>query len=121
MTTPVSSKRGRGGTLVAVSLQEDMGGEHSRVLDILVLDEVLTRLAVVKPRYSQLVEMRFMGGLTMQEIAEVLSVSIATLEREWNFARLWLRRELGHEIHRNHESGKLCSSLGAKSVVADTT
>jgi len=58
------------------------------------LDEALTRLAGLKPRYAQIAELRYLAGLTIDETAEVLNVSHATIEREWGFARAWLRREL---------------------------
>ena len=85
----------RGGSQIEISLEAVSAGEQSKVLDFLVLDDALTRLSDIKPRYTQVIEMRFLGGLSIQEIAEVLRVSRATVEREWNFARLWLIRELG--------------------------
>jgi RNA polymerase sigma factor (sigma-70 family) len=63
-------------------------------MDFLILDEALTHLADIKPRYARIIELRYLAGLTIAEAAEVLNVSHATVEREWNFARLWLRREL---------------------------
>ena len=54
----------------------------------------MTRLAGIKSRYTQIAELRYMAGLTIEETAEALKVSHATVEREWNFARAWLRREL---------------------------
>jgi RNA polymerase sigma factor (sigma-70 family) len=61
---------------------------------VLALDEALNRLSEIDPRKVQVVEMRFFGGLANNEIAEVLSVSIDTVKRDWNFAKLWLAREM---------------------------
>jgi RNA polymerase sigma-70 factor (ECF subfamily) len=64
-------------------------------LEILALDEALTRLASMDPRQSRVVELRFFAGLTMDETAEVLQVSPATVGREWTLARAWLYAEIG--------------------------
>ena len=85
----------RGGDQIEVSLESITVGDKPRVLDFLLLDNALTRLTEIKPRCTQIIEMRFFGGLSVPEVAEVLRVSSATIEREWNFARLWLVRELG--------------------------
>lgn len=61
----------------------------------MALDEALTTLAAVDPRKSQVVEMRFFGGLTLDETAEALHVSRDTVKRDWRMAKLWLLRELG--------------------------
>jgi RNA polymerase sigma-70 factor, ECF subfamily len=63
-------------------------------VDVLALDEALTRLAELDPRQAQVVELRYFTGSTIQETAHVLGLSHATVEREWRTARLWLRREL---------------------------
>jgi RNA polymerase sigma factor (sigma-70 family) len=63
-------------------------------VDLLALDEVLSRLAVLDPQQSRVVELRFFGGLTMDETAEVLHISPATVGREWTLARAWLYAEL---------------------------
>jgi RNA polymerase sigma-70 factor (ECF subfamily) len=64
-------------------------------VDLLALHEALEALAEIDPQQSRIVELRFFGGLTIEETAEVLSVSHATVERDWKMARAWLRRELG--------------------------
>ncbi len=84
----------RGGSQIALSLSDADGSEQPRCLDFLIVDEALTHLAEIKPRYARIVELRCMTGLTIVETAAVLKISHATVEREWNFARLWLRREL---------------------------
>ena len=84
----------RGGSRIEITLQEANPAEPARVVDFLILDEAITRLGGIGTRYQQIVELRYMAGLTIPETAEVLNVSHATIEREWNFARSWLRREL---------------------------
>jgi len=85
----------RGGGNIEIPLDDASPAQPSQPFEFLVLNDALTRLTSIKPRYTQIIEMRFLGGLTMQEVADVLRVSKATAEREWNFARLWLARELG--------------------------
>jgi RNA polymerase sigma factor (TIGR02999 family) len=63
-------------------------------LDLLALDEALTRLAVVDHQQVKVVELRYFGGLSLEETAEALNVSRATVARDWNVARAWLHREL---------------------------
>ena len=65
--------------------------------DLVALDEVLKTLTKVDPRKSQVVEMRFFGGLSVEETAEVLKVSPDTVLRDWRLAKLWLLRELSGE------------------------
>lgn len=86
----------RGGSQIALPLSDSGASEQPRCLDFLILDEALTHLADIKPRYTQIIELRHLAGLTIAETAKVLNISHATVEREWNFARLWLRRELRH-------------------------
>jgi DNA-directed RNA polymerase specialized sigma24 family protein len=61
---------------------------------MLVLDDALTRLAAAEPRWAQVVELRFFGGLEVPEVAAALGTSTATVKRDWRFARAWLAREL---------------------------
>jgi len=63
-------------------------------VDVMALDQALDRLAALDPQKSQVVEMRYFGGMTVEEIAEVLKISPITVKREWNRARAWLLREL---------------------------
>ncbi|MEP7339394.1 MAG: sigma-70 family RNA polymerase sigma factor [Acidobacteriota bacterium] len=62
--------------------------------DLLALDEALTRLAIELPRAAQVVELRYIGGLTEEETAEALAISVATVKRDWKFARGWLFNQL---------------------------
>jgi RNA polymerase sigma factor (TIGR02999 family) len=84
----------RGGSQIEVRFDEANPSVQPNYVDFLILDDAMTRLGEVGPRYLQIVEMRYMAGFTIEETAEVLNVSHATIEREWSFARLWLRREL---------------------------
>jgi RNA polymerase sigma factor (TIGR02999 family) len=66
-------------------------------LDVVALDRALTNLAAVDERKSRMIELRFFGGLTVEETADVLHVSIGTVKRDWRLAKLWLLRELNEE------------------------
>jgi RNA polymerase sigma factor (TIGR02999 family) len=87
-----AGKRGSGER--AVSLEEALVVVGAPDVDLLALDEVLTRLAAIDPQQSRVVELRFFGGLTMEETAEVLNISPATVGREWTLAKAWLYAEL---------------------------
>ena len=84
----------RGGALALVTLDEADAAAPTRPREILALDEVLQTLSAIDRRKGQIVELRFFGGLTLQETAEVLNVSSRTVLREWDLAKAWLRREL---------------------------
>jgi len=84
----------RQGYAKKVSLDDAVSFFEQRELDLLALDEALNGLAVLDPQQTQIVELRFFGGLTIEEVAEVLGLSPATIKREWDSAKLWLRREL---------------------------
>lgn len=88
----------RGGGALQVSLGEAAAFTGKRGTDLVALDEALTALAEVDPRKSQVVEMRFFGGLSIEEVAEVLKVSKETVMRDWRLAKVWLLRELGREV-----------------------
>jgi RNA polymerase sigma-70 factor, ECF subfamily len=93
------TRRKRGGSAILVSLT-DAGGVSDRSADIAALDEALIALAKIDTRKSELVELRFFGGLTAEETAQVLGISVRTVHREWDLARAWLFRELrGSEPH----------------------
>ena len=86
----------RGGGANRFTLPEGVVADGRPDQDILAVDEALNRLAEIDPRQAQIVELRFFGGLTVDEVAEVLGVSKRTVEREWTVIRAWLRRELSH-------------------------
>jgi RNA polymerase sigma factor (TIGR02999 family) len=84
----------RGGGVAMVSLEEALVVSHEPSKDLVALDDALTALAAFDPRKSQVVEMRFFGGLSLEETAEALQVSRDTVKRDWKMAKLWLLREL---------------------------
>jgi RNA polymerase sigma factor (TIGR02999 family) len=84
----------RGGGRSALTLRGGEGGSPETELDLLALDEALARLAVLDPRQERLTDLRFFAGLDVEETAEVLGVSPATVKREWRTAKAWLYREL---------------------------
>jgi len=84
----------RGGEAIQVSFMEVVNVPVPQSADVLALDDVLQRLEEIDPRKSQIVEMRFFGGLSLEETAEALNVSVATVRRDWSLARAWLVREL---------------------------
>ncbi len=87
-----AAKRGDGG--YHLSLDHVDQAVNQQAVDLLALDEALGRLAALSPQQSRIVELRYFGGLTIEETAALLGVSHATVEREWSVARAWLRREL---------------------------
>jgi RNA polymerase sigma factor (TIGR02999 family) len=84
----------RGGGVRMVSLSEAAGAAVEQRADLVALDDALTALAAVDARKAQVVEMRFFGGLSVEETAEALHVSIQTVMRDWRIAKMWLLREL---------------------------
>jgi len=89
------AKRGAGAR--AVSLDEVPAVSRDGAQDILALDCALARLAEIDPRKSQIVELRFFGGLTLEEAAEVMNVSSRTIRRDWDLAKAWLSRAMSEE------------------------
>ena len=84
----------RGGDKKKVSFEDALSASQDRNLEFLALNDALDSLAQIDPRKAQVVEMRYFGGLSIQETAEVLCVSVATVKRDWDVAKTWLRREL---------------------------
>ena len=84
----------RGGGALQVSLAEAAGMTSQRGTDLVALDDALNSLAVMDKRKSEVVELRFFGGLSVEETAEVLKVSAETVMRDWKLAKVWLLREL---------------------------
>ena len=90
----------RGGGVLAVSLNEAAFVSDDKGADLVALDEALLSLAKLNSRQSKVVELRFFGGLSVKETAEVLKVSSGTVERDWSLARAWLHRELSKSAIR---------------------
>src|SRR5262249_29851387 len=88
----------RGGGARAVSLDEAMVVAPERSADLLALDEAMDRLAALSARQSRVVELRYFGGLNEEEVAEVLKVSLRTVQSDWRLARTWLYRELSRGL-----------------------
>jgi RNA polymerase sigma factor (TIGR02999 family) len=86
--------RKRGGDGRRVTLDEALIASPEPQLDLLALNRALETLAAVDPRKGRVVELRFFGGLTVEETAEVLHVSADTIKRDWRLAKLWLMKEL---------------------------
>ncbi len=84
----------RAGGWQRVTLAEDVAGMAPREVDLLALDEALAELQAIDPRRARLVELRYFGGLDLEETAAALEVSAATVSREWTLARAWLHRRL---------------------------
>ena len=96
-----NAKRGAG--VHHVSLDEGASVGAGRAADLMALDDAMNVLSRLDPRKVQIIEMRFFGGLSVEETAEVLKVSPATVRRDWSIAKVWLYRELSGG--RDNESG----------------
>ncbi|MFZ0479699.1 MAG: sigma-70 family RNA polymerase sigma factor [Terriglobales bacterium] len=90
----------RGGSVCMVSLENANEKAREKEIDIVALDDALQRLAEIDSRQSRIVEMRFFGGLTLEEISAALDIGPATVQRDWTAARAWLHREISHEPRR---------------------
>jgi len=87
----------RGGDQRAVDFDEALEAATQPGTDLVALDDALKSLAAIDPRKGHVVEMRFFGGLSIKETAEILKVSEETVQRDWRLAKSWLRRELREE------------------------
>lgn len=92
-----AEKRGGGGE--KVEFDEALFPSQERTVDLLALDEALRDLETLDARQSQIVELRFFGGLTNEEIGQVLEISPRTIKREWRLAKAWLRREISGDVN----------------------
>ena len=84
----------RGGQATKVFLDDDAIVSKERTADLNAIDDALTALAKLHPRQSRVVELKFFGGLNIEEIAEVLNVSTGTVRRDWSLAKAWIYREI---------------------------
>lgn len=84
----------RGGSRQRVDLSSGVAATGPSEVDLLALDDALEKLAEIDPRQAKVIELRFFGGLSVDEVAEALGVSKRTVEGDWTMARAWLRREL---------------------------
>jgi RNA polymerase sigma factor (TIGR02999 family) len=88
----------RGGSRVRVSLDESMRAGVDESVDVLALHEALERFEALDPKLTRIVELRFFGGLTIEETAQQMGDSATTIKRSWKLAKAWLMRELGRSI-----------------------
>jgi RNA polymerase sigma-70 factor (ECF subfamily) len=88
----------RGGEAVKITFDDAQISSSESAEELIAVDEGLQRLAAIAPRQAKIVELRFFGGLSIEEIADVLGIVTRTVDRDWRAARVWLRRELtrGH-------------------------
>lgn len=85
----------RGGSQIRLTLDQTIAPAAQPDVDVLAIDEALTRLAAVDEQQAQIVELRFFSGLSVEETAAALGISPRTVKRDWSVARAWLRREIG--------------------------
>jgi RNA polymerase sigma factor (TIGR02999 family) len=99
----------RGGNAIKVNLDETALLSSAPQPSILALDEALTAFSLVAPRQAKVVELRYFGGLSEEDAAAALNISPRTVRRDWNLAKGWLLRELGHKIVKPsaHDPGTL--------------
>jgi len=88
-----AAKRG-GGQVIHITLSEAAGVELQQSPDLVALDDALTALEKLNPRHSRIVELRFFGGLSLEEAAEFLHLSVSTVRRDWRMAQAWLHQQL---------------------------
>lgn len=86
-------RKKRGGGMARISIEDDCGLQSNSTVDLIELDDALTKLAEISLRCAQVVEMRFFGGLTAAETAAAMKFSEGTVRNDWIFAQAWLRRE----------------------------
>ena len=90
----------RGGDRVRVTFDPGLIVAATDSIDVEALDDALTRLAAQDPELARVVEVRFFGGLSIEETAEAMGISPATVKRRWTLAKAWLARDLGREEAR---------------------
>jgi RNA polymerase sigma-70 factor, ECF subfamily len=89
----------RGGAAQRITLEDTLQIADGRQRELVALDDALQTLARLNERQSKIVELRYFGGLSEEEVAEVLQISARTVRRDWSLARVWLYRELSRESH----------------------
>jgi RNA polymerase sigma factor (TIGR02999 family) len=94
----------RGGSAQKISLDEAAIFSPAQADDLLILDELLNRLAILDAQQERIVEMRFFAGLSVEETADLMGISTATVKRDWAMAKAWLAREMGLSAKPNAAS-----------------
>jgi RNA polymerase sigma-70 factor (ECF subfamily) len=100
-----SHSQKRGGEAEHITFDEALFISPNLPTYLVALDEALKKLGEKDARKSQVVELRFFGGLTVEETAEILKISNETVHRDWTFAKGWLLREMVHEHRQEHRDG----------------
>ena len=93
----------RGGSAARISLDEGVVFTREHSAELVAIDELLTRLAALDPQQARVVELRFFGGLSVEETADLMGISAATVKRDWAMAKAWLAREMG--VRRGSAAG----------------
>jgi RNA polymerase sigma-70 factor, ECF subfamily len=88
----------RGGRAMQVSLSEAVSLSTRHNPDLVALDDALTTLEKLDPRQARIVELRFFGGLSLEEVAEIIKVSVSTVRRDWRMAQAWLHQQLSDMV-----------------------
>ena len=97
----LAAKRGAGAPQTTLGTKMALPqSEKEQAVDLIALDDALSKLAEVDERQSRVIELRFFGGLSIEDTAAVLGISPATVKREWTMARVWLHREMGKDAHK---------------------
>jgi RNA polymerase sigma factor (TIGR02999 family) len=94
----LAAKRGAGAPRFTLDTKIALPEQEKEEVDLVALDDALNTLTVLDPRQSRIIELRFFGGLSIQDTAIVLGISPATVKREWTMARMWLHRELIKDV-----------------------
>ncbi len=89
----------RGGGAFTIALDDAVALTDEKNIDVLALDQALLRLSELDLQHGKIVELRFFGGLSIEEISGVLQISASTVKREWVLAKTWIRRELARPLH----------------------
>jgi RNA polymerase sigma factor (TIGR02999 family) len=95
----------RGGGVIRVSLSEATAAAPARSADLVAIDEALKALEILDERQSRVVELRFFGGLNLEETAEAIGVSVGTVRRDWSLAQAWLYNELHRDANTDTRNG----------------
>jgi RNA polymerase sigma-70 factor (ECF subfamily) len=95
----------RGGSAQKISLDEAIVFTREQSAELVALDELLTQLTALDPQQARVVELRFFGGLSVEETAHLMDISTATVKRDWAMAKAWLAREMGAGASREAASG----------------
>lgn len=96
----LAAKRGAGAPRFTLDTKIALPEQDKEEVDLVALDDALNTLAALDPRQSRIIELRFFGGLSIQDTAVVLGISPATVKREWTMARMWLHREMIKDLRR---------------------